>query len=107
MSKINKAESFIDKNSFQTIIQQTPISTQIFTPDGLTVSVNKAWEKLWQIDPKFIINKYNILKDQQLVKSGLMTYIKKGFKGEISQIPAIKYEPEKTLPNVSNVPMFG
>lgn len=82
---------------YKTIFAQTPISTQIFTPNGETVMVNAAWESFWQI--KFAqLQQYNVLKDKQLVKAGIMPYIKRGFKGEIVNVPAIEYIPEKSVP---------
>ncbi|HYD91153.1 MAG TPA: PAS domain S-box protein, partial [Flavobacterium sp.] len=88
----------VEKNFllFQTIFDQSPISTQVFSVDGETIMVNKAWEALWQA--KFSdVKSYNILKDKQLVKTGSMPYIKRGFKGEVVDIPAIRYEPAKTI----------
>lgn len=81
---------------FKTILEQTPISTQIFTPDGKTVWINKAWEDLWNAKYEQL-EEYNILKDKQLVQTGVMPYIKRGFKGELVNIPAIYYDPTKTL----------
>lgn len=81
---------------FKTIFDQSPISTQIFTPDGETYLVNNAWEQLWNI--KFAeLKKYNILKDQQLVETGIMPYIKRGFKGEVVSLPAIRYIAPKSV----------
>lgn len=75
---------------FKTIFDQSPVSTQIFTLDGETFLVNKSWETLWNV--KFSELKfYNILKDTQLVESGVMPYIKRGFKGETVTIPATRY----------------
>jgi PAS domain S-box-containing protein len=82
---------------FKTIFEQTPISTQIFTPDGKTIMVNKAWEDLWNAKFEQLEN-YNILQDSQLVESGSMPYILRGFKGEHVTIPAIYYDPSKTVP---------
>ncbi len=89
---------------FETIFYQSPISTQIFSQDGQTLMVNKAWEKLWRITSNKIINNYNILQDTQLIEKGIMPFIKKAFAGEFVNIPAIKYEPEKTVPNLTKVP---
>lgn len=81
---------------FKTIYRQTPVSTQIFTTDGETVMVNKAWEKLWNV--KFEqLGSYNILQDQQLVATGTMEYIKRGFKGEQVDLPVIRYDPSQTV----------
>jgi PAS domain S-box-containing protein len=81
---------------FKTIFDQTPVSTQVLSPDGYTVMVNKAWEKLWNV--KFSqLGSYNMLKDKQLEATGTMPYIRRGFKGEIVNIPAIRYDPAKTI----------
>ena len=59
---------------FKTIFEQTPVSTQVFFPDGKTLMVNKAWEDLWNATFEQLEH-YNVLKDQQLVDSGTMQYI--------------------------------
>ncbi len=82
--------------TFKTIFQQSPISTQIFAPNGDTLMVNSAWEKLWGASAREALM-YNILKDKQLVETGTMKFIKKGFAGETMYLPAIKYEPPKSV----------
>jgi PAS domain S-box-containing protein len=81
---------------FETIFEQSPVSTQVFAPDGLTLRVNKAWEKLWGVKLEQIKG-YNILQDNQLVQKGIMKYIQQGFAGKTTRVPAIKYEPPKTV----------
>lgn len=93
----------ISSGSFATIFEQSPISTQIYAPDGTSIAANKAWEKLWGVKHKQIKG-YNVLKDKQLVEKGIMKYIKRGFKGEIIDIPAIIYEPPKTISATGAVP---
>lgn len=88
---------------FETIFAQSPVSTQIFNPQGDTIMINKAWEDLWKINFKEL-KKYNILEDQQLVKKGAMQAIKKGFKGQLINVPAIDYIPEETVDVKGSVP---
>lgn len=88
---------------YRTMIEQSPLSIQILSPDGITVQVNKAWERLWGITLKDLKN-YNILQDQQLVENNIMQYIRKGFEGTPSLIPPIRYEPEKTIEHISPIP---
>ncbi len=88
---------------FKTIFDQNPISTQIFTPDGEIIFVNKAWEKLWNVKYKHV-GSYNILKDKQLIASGSMHYIKRGFNGKIVYLPPIRYDPSKTVQINGQVP---
>jgi len=84
---------------FRTLVEQSPFSTQIFRPDGTTLSVNGAFCALWGATPEaaqHVIRNYNILKDEQLEAAGLMPYIRRGFGGEFAEIPAIRYDPSKT-----------
>jgi PAS domain S-box-containing protein len=93
----------VSPETFETIFQQSPVSTQILSPDGYTIMVNKAWEKLWGFSASQI-GDYNMLKDPQLIERGIMPYIKRGFKGEVVDIPPVRYEPEKTVKIKGSVP---
>lgn len=82
---------------FKTIFEQTPVSTQVFNLRGDTIMVNKAWEELWNI--RFAeLKTYNVLQDKQLEEQGIMKFIKKGFKGQTVDVPAIEYIPTKSVP---------
>ncbi|HEY0097918.1 MAG TPA: PAS domain S-box protein [Pyrinomonadaceae bacterium] len=85
---------------FRTLIEQSPLSTQVFSPDGRTIQVNRAWEELWGVTLE-TLGDYNILEDPQLVAKGIMPYIQKGFAGTPTSIPPILYDPEVTIPNVT------
>ncbi len=86
---------------FRTIIEQSPLSIQILAPDGRTLQVNRAWEELWGVTLDDIAG-YNILEDLQLVEKGLMPYIRRGFAGERTLIPAILYDPEESIPDLTS-----
>lgn len=88
---------------FRTVFEQSPVSTQIFSRDGTTVAVNRAWEELWGVTLDQIAG-YNILEDQQLIDKGIMPYIQRGFAGEATTIPPVRYVPGETIPHISDVP---
>lgn len=96
----NEASRVTDQDRFASLFEQSPLSIQIFSPDGRTIKVNRAWEKLWGVTIEQIED-YNILKDQQLIEKGIMPYIERAFAGEAAQIPAILYDPDKTIPDSS------
>jgi PAS domain S-box-containing protein len=75
----------------RTMIEQSPLSIQILSPDGRTVQVNRAFEELWGLTLENL-KSYNILKDEQLTRLGIMPYIMRGFAGEAGTIPAIEYD---------------
>ena len=85
---------------FRTLIEQSPFSTQILSPDGRTLRVNRAFEELWNLTLEDLAE-YNMLEDRQLVEKGIMPHIRKGFAGEAAAIPAIAYDPEQTVPGRS------
>ena len=85
---------------FSAIFEQSPLSIQIFSPDGFTIRVNKAWEKLWGVTAEQIAG-YNILEDPQLVEKGIMSFIERGFAGEVVQLPPVLYDPDETIPDIT------
>lgn len=91
----------IFEDRFLAIVEQSPFSIQIMSPDGYTVRVNKAWEELWGVTLEQIKD-YNMLEDEQLVKNGVMPYIKRAFAGQFAEIPPILYDPEETIPGVTS-----
>jgi len=86
---------------FTAIFEQSPLSIQIMSPDGYTVWVNKAWEGLWGVTLEQIAG-YNILEDKQLVKNGVMPYVKRAFAGEFAEIPPVFYDPNETVSGVTS-----
>ena len=87
---------------FRMMVEQSPLSTQIFSPDGRTLRVNRAWEELWGVRLDQIPG-YNVLQDPQLVEKGIMPYIERAFAGEATAVPPVRYEPGATIPSVSHV----
>jgi PAS domain S-box-containing protein len=97
-----KKEFHMSEVRYRSLVEQSPLSTQIMSPDGRTLRVNHAWEKLWGVTADQIKD-YNMLKDQQLVEKGVMPYIKRGFAGEALEIPPILYNVEETVPGISTL----
>jgi PAS domain S-box-containing protein len=87
---------------FRTLVEQSPVSTQVFAPDGTTTLVNRAWEELWGTTLEQI-GGYNILADPQLAENGVLPSIRRAFAGEPVAIPAVRYEPNRTIPGGSRV----
>ncbi|MCA1739909.1 MAG: PAS domain S-box protein, partial [Actinobacteria bacterium] len=100
--KLVEEELTLSEERFRNIVEQSPLSVQILSPDGSTLRVNRAWEKLWGVTfEEFNSIGYNILEDQQLVERGIMPYIKRGFAGEPTLIPPIIYDPNETSPDMT------
>jgi PAS domain S-box-containing protein len=85
---------------FRSLMEQAPFSIQVFSPDGRTIRVNRAWEELWGVRFEQIEG-YNVLEDRQLESKGVLQYIRQGFAGQATRIPAIQYNPNDTIPGVT------
>ena len=85
---------------FRAIMEQSPLSTQILAPDGHTLRVNRAWEALWGVTFAQISD-YNILADPQLEARGIAPLLRRAFAGEPVDLPAIRYDPNETIPDRS------
>ena len=83
---------------FRSLMEQAPFSIQVFSPDGRTIRVNRAWEELWGLRFEQI-DGYNVLEDRQLEAKGVLQYIHQGFAGQPTRIPAIEYNPNETIPD--------
>ncbi len=79
---------------FRELIEQAPISIQIFRSDGTCLLVNPAWEKMWNAKYEQLAD-YNVLKDSQLEENGQMESILRAFAGEQVFIDAHFYNPTK------------
>jgi PAS domain S-box-containing protein len=85
---------------YRALVEQSPLSVQILSPDGRTLQVNTAWERLWDVTLEEL-GDYNMLEDRQLVERGLMPYIRKAFEGSPAHLPAILYDRDRSRPDLS------
>lgn len=85
------------EEQFRLLVEQSPQSIQVLNPEGWTVQVNPAWERLWETSFS-TLRHYNMLQDEQLIEQGVMPYIRRGFAGEATEVPPILYDRAKTLP---------
>jgi PAS domain S-box-containing protein len=82
---------------FRGLMEQAPFSVQVFSADGQTVGVNRAWEELWGVRADQI-GDYNVLADEQLKAKGIHDYLARAFAGTAVVLPAIEYDPDETIP---------
>jgi PAS domain S-box-containing protein len=82
------------ESRFQRLVEHSPLSTQLFWPDGRTRQVNAAFTRLFGITLDEL-NDYNILRDPQLVATGIMSLMARAFAGEAVVIDPIPYVPDR------------
>lgn len=95
-----EAELRLSERRFRAIVEQSPLSTQIFAADGTTRAVNSAWEALWGMQLADLTN-YNVLTDPQLQANGIAALLQLAFKGQPVTLPTIAYDPNATRAGVT------
>ena len=82
---------------FRGMYEQFPLSVQIFTPDGRTVEVNRAWERLFGLRLEDTRD-WNPLHEPQLAPLGDM--LRRGFAGEALDLPASEFDTRRAFEEV-------
>ncbi len=81
---------------WQLLFEQSPLSVQIFAPDGRTKRVNRAWMNLFrQTEEEGLA--FNVLEDPNLKASGAVELIRQAFTGEVVHVPPVPF-PVGTAP---------
>ncbi|OQW90666.1 MAG: hypothetical protein BWK79_19175, partial [Beggiatoa sp. IS2] len=84
------------ENCFRTLMEQSPVSIEIYDLSGTQIQANKAYEELWGIDKNLTLGSFNILTDPQTVKKGLFPQISKAFTGETVFFEAVEWNPKES-----------
>ncbi|NYB73434.1 helix-turn-helix domain-containing protein [Sedimentibacter hydroxybenzoicus DSM 7310] len=75
--------AFQNEELLEQIIELCPFQIEVFSPDGISVLVNQAALKEFNIpSADMVIGKYNLLKDPSIQAMGYMNEVKKAFQGE-------------------------
>lgn len=78
------------------LFEQSPLSVQIFAPDGQAKRFNQAWKNLFRLNDEQGFA-FNVLKDPDLNASGAVNLIRKAFEGEVVHVPPVPF-PVNTDP---------
>jgi|GEM_PF-882184 len=105
ISDRKKSEEVLKESEekFRSLVEQSPLSIQIFNADGHILQVNEAWKQLWGLSEALlpeILEKYNILEDEEARKLGVLPLIEKAFNGESVILPVIEYDASITMENL-------
>ncbi len=72
------------------LFEQSPLSIQIFSPDGQTIRFNRAWSNLFGLSDEEAYA-FNVLKDPTLEASGALAFIRRAFAGEVVFVPPVQF----------------
>ena len=94
----------LSERRFRAIVEQSPLSTQILSPDGRTVGINRAWSELWGLSLEEL-DAYSVLDDPQLDARGITPLLRRAFAGESVELPTFTYLPDSSLFKASRPPV--
>lgn len=86
------------EHRFRSLVEQSPFSLQVLSPDGHTLQSNHAWETLWGIRADEI-KSYNGLQDKLPPYKAIAAYVEKGFAGLATEVKPVLYHPPKISAN--------
>ena len=72
------------------LFEQSPLSIQVFAPDGRTIRFNPAWENLFGLSAEEAYA-FNVLEAPDLIESGAIHNIRRAFQGEVVFVPPVPF----------------
>ena len=69
----------LSESRFRSFVEQSPFSIQILAPSGATTMVNRAWERMWGVEPEV------------LAENRLLPLVQRIFAEETTGFPAVLY----------------
>ena len=90
----------VSEQRFRRMIEQSSLGFVIFAPDGRLRSVNRAYERFWNVTFDQIKD-WKMLEDEQLIESGAAAKLRTAFAGENVSIAPISYDPQKNSSGVA------
>jgi diguanylate cyclase (GGDEF)-like protein/PAS domain S-box-containing protein len=77
------------------VIEQSPMSIHVFSPEGRALTSNASWNELWGLEEGETPQGTNIFEDEQLIESGLLAYVKESLEGVQVATPPLLYDPAR------------
>lgn len=87
------------ENRLSMLMQESPSVIEIYDVDGLQISVNKAYEKLWGVQASKTLFHFNILKDKAIKDAGLNKYIERAYHGESVSLHDYQFQTKMMEPS--------
>ncbi len=102
ITDLKEAQETLAKSEtrYRNLVEHSPLSVAVLTPDGKITQVNAAWKKLWGFNDKEaaqLMANYNYFDDKQIKDLGHAPLLERASKGESIIMPLIEYELKHTM----------
>jgi diguanylate cyclase (GGDEF)-like protein/PAS domain S-box-containing protein len=85
----------VTEQYLRTVLEQSPLGTLVFQPDGSALLTNTAWKKLWSFGEEGDLEGLNVFEDTQIQAAGLVPYIEESMVGGAVSTPPLLYDPAR------------
>ena len=93
----SEEESRTSEQRYRMVIEQSPLSMHVFSPDGCSLLVNASWNELWYLGDKEEPEGANLFEDEQIQATGLIPYIEESLASrEPVKPPPLLYDPDRS-----------
>ncbi len=76
------------------LIEQSPLSIEVYSRDGLQLESNAAWGRLWNVDdPEQFAGHYNLLQDPETQRRGYDAHFRRALAGETVVLRGVPFAP--------------
>jgi len=102
ITDLKETEETLGKSEerYRHLVEHSPLSVAVLSPDGKIIQVNAAWKKLWGFNDKEaaeVMASYNYFDDKQIKDLGYAPLLERASKGENIIMPLIEYELKQTI----------
>ncbi|MCB1132383.1 MAG: PAS domain-containing protein, partial [Verrucomicrobiae bacterium] len=84
---------------WELLFEQSPLSVQLFRPDGQCIRFNDAWRRMFGLSDEQGLA-FNVLKSPDLIESGAVEHIRKAFEGEVVVVPPVPFPVNTDPPEI-------
>ncbi|MEQ8716109.1 MAG: EAL domain-containing protein [Acidimicrobiales bacterium] len=97
-----EAEASRSTRRLADLVQQAPISLQVYDRDGHMVEGNRSFGRLFGMDTDRMdaLSAYSVLDAPQLAAAGVQDTPERALRGEVVDLPRMRYETGSTLANL-------
>jgi len=76
------------------LIEQSPLSIEVYDRDGLQIESNPAWARLWGVDDaRQFVGHFNLLQDPEAQRRGYDAHFRHALAGETVMLHGIPFDP--------------
>ena len=92
---VSELELRKSEQRLQTLMEQAPISIEIYDLDGFQIAVNKAYKEMFAVPSDWALKRFNVLRSEEIKRLGFLESIERVYAGEVITITEHQFDPAR------------